>query len=170
MLSLGSAPDTPHAREEPVITTVGRNDPCPCGSGEKYKRCCEPKAGARSNRRALLIALGIVGAAGAIWVAVSMLTETPLPSRVAPSGQTPITTGTLTPQPPGPVPPGKVWSPEHGHWHDAPIDPTAAPVPQPPGPAPAGKVWSPEHGHWHDVTPGDTSAPGGTGTGATATP
>ena len=19
---------------------VGRNDPCPCGSGEKYKRCC----------------------------------------------------------------------------------------------------------------------------------
>ena len=24
-----------------------------------------------------------------------------------------------TPQPAGPVPPGKVWSPEHGHWHDA---------------------------------------------------
>jgi uncharacterized protein len=21
-------------------TRVGRNDPCPCGSGEKYKRCC----------------------------------------------------------------------------------------------------------------------------------
>lgn len=20
---------------------------------------------------------------------------------------------------PGPAPPGKVWSPEHGHWHDA---------------------------------------------------
>ena len=20
--------------------TVGRNDPCPCGSGRKYKRCC----------------------------------------------------------------------------------------------------------------------------------
>ncbi len=19
---------------------VGRNDPCPCGSGKKYKRCC----------------------------------------------------------------------------------------------------------------------------------
>jgi uncharacterized protein YyaL (SSP411 family) len=26
-------------------------------------------------------------------------------------------TGTLIPQPPGPVPPGKVWGPEHGHWH-----------------------------------------------------
>jgi len=22
---------------------VGRNDPCPCGSGKKYKRCCEGK-------------------------------------------------------------------------------------------------------------------------------
>jgi uncharacterized protein len=24
----------------------GRNDPCPCGSGRKYKRCCGTKAGA----------------------------------------------------------------------------------------------------------------------------
>lgn len=22
---------------------VGRNDPCPCGSGKKYKSCCLPK-------------------------------------------------------------------------------------------------------------------------------
>ncbi len=22
---------------------VGRNDPCPCGSGKKFKKCCEPK-------------------------------------------------------------------------------------------------------------------------------
>jgi hypothetical protein len=21
----------------------GRNDPCPCGSGKKYKKCCLPK-------------------------------------------------------------------------------------------------------------------------------
>ncbi|MES9842432.1 MAG: SEC-C metal-binding domain-containing protein [Candidatus Thiodiazotropha endolucinida] len=21
-------------------TPVGRNDPCPCGSGKKYKKCC----------------------------------------------------------------------------------------------------------------------------------
>lgn len=25
------------------MTKVGRNDPCPCGSGQKYKRCCLPK-------------------------------------------------------------------------------------------------------------------------------
>jgi len=27
----------PYRREEPKI---GRNDPCPCGSGKKYKKCC----------------------------------------------------------------------------------------------------------------------------------
>ena len=29
--------ETPTVREEPK---VGRNDPCPCGSGKKYKKCC----------------------------------------------------------------------------------------------------------------------------------
>ena len=29
--------DKPIEREEPKI---GRNDPCPCGSGKKYKKCC----------------------------------------------------------------------------------------------------------------------------------
>ena len=51
---------------------------------------------------------------------------------------------TPAPQPPGEVPPGKVWSVEHGHWHDAPsplpippLDPAAvAPVATSP-PAPA---------------------------------
>ena len=34
--------DTREARQEPVRAekTVGRNDPCPCGSGLKYKNCC----------------------------------------------------------------------------------------------------------------------------------
>lgn len=27
----------PYRREQPKI---GRNDPCPCGSGKKYKKCC----------------------------------------------------------------------------------------------------------------------------------
>ena len=54
-------------------------------------------------------------------------------------------------------PPGKVWSPEHGHLHDAPtaINPnpsgSSGDITPPPGPAPEGKVWSPEHGHWHDA-------------------
>jgi len=24
------------------LLKVGRNDPCPCGSGKKYKKCCSP--------------------------------------------------------------------------------------------------------------------------------
>jgi SEC-C motif-containing protein len=30
-------PEKPIVREAPK---VGRNDPCPCGSGKKYKKCC----------------------------------------------------------------------------------------------------------------------------------
>ncbi|WP_211102607.1 SEC-C metal-binding domain-containing protein [Nitrospirillum bahiense] len=31
----------PPAKPAPVRQTkVGRNNPCPCGSGKKYKRCC----------------------------------------------------------------------------------------------------------------------------------
>ena len=26
-----------------AVARVGRNDPCPCGSGKKYKRCCHDK-------------------------------------------------------------------------------------------------------------------------------
>ncbi len=26
-----------------LAAKVGRNDPCPCGSGKKYKQCCQPK-------------------------------------------------------------------------------------------------------------------------------
>jgi SEC-C motif-containing protein len=32
-----------HHSHAPVVRTeakVGRNDPCPCGSGKKYKKCC----------------------------------------------------------------------------------------------------------------------------------
>ncbi len=36
-----SASQRPSARPQPIVreATVGRNDPCPCGSGKKYKHC-----------------------------------------------------------------------------------------------------------------------------------
>jgi preprotein translocase subunit SecA len=39
------APETrpPGEKQKPVVresAKVGRNDPCPCGSGKKYKKCC----------------------------------------------------------------------------------------------------------------------------------
>jgi len=38
-MSLNLVPDEP---QKPVKSakTAGRNDPCPCGSGKKYKKCC----------------------------------------------------------------------------------------------------------------------------------
>lgn len=29
--------------------TIGRNDPCPCGSGKKYKNCCGAKKEAKDS-------------------------------------------------------------------------------------------------------------------------
>jgi len=36
------------------VTKVGRNDPCPCGSGKKYKRCCGASTGPKPGRQASL--------------------------------------------------------------------------------------------------------------------
>jgi len=37
------------------MTKVGRNDPCPCGSGKKYKHCCLPLHDAASQERKRLL-------------------------------------------------------------------------------------------------------------------
>lgn len=34
----------PDTREILQVLRVGRNDPCPCGSGAKFKKCCMGKA------------------------------------------------------------------------------------------------------------------------------
>ncbi len=40
VFSAESGEEEPEPEPEPAPTKVGRNDPCPCGSGKKYKRCC----------------------------------------------------------------------------------------------------------------------------------
>ena len=75
---------------------VGRNDLCPCGSGKKFKRCCESKVkGQTWSSRAMLIAV-----AGAVVAAILV-------------GLASFTTDTAKG-------PRQVWSEEHGHYHDAP--------------------------------------------------
>jgi uncharacterized protein YecA (UPF0149 family) len=43
---VGLAPVAPQTGLSPTIAgkrlsgKIGRNDPCPCGSGKKYKKCC----------------------------------------------------------------------------------------------------------------------------------
>ncbi|HEY0876192.1 MAG TPA: SEC-C metal-binding domain-containing protein [Vicinamibacterales bacterium] len=73
------------------MAKVGRNEPCPCSSGKKYKHCCEKKVdGSRMSSLMLVaVALAIVAA-----ILASVFSE----------GDT--TAG-----------PGKVWSAEHGHYH-----------------------------------------------------
>ena len=108
-----------------------RNKLCPCGSGEKYKRCCEgAQSSALSPGLLILAFLVLVGTALAVGTMMNLPDE-PDPTRV--------------------------WSEEHGHWHtvqpeeQAPGAIPGVPALQPPGPPPPGKVWSAEHGHWHDA-------------------
>lgn len=138
-----------------VSLKTSRNDPCPCGSNKKYKSCCGKKGfrlDATLFKRIFLAVLLIVAAgwAGNRYLLAPDQDEpfvdpfaTQQADRVQP----------LTPQPPGAAPAGKVWSSEHGHWHnDGALNPNSDGeiYPQPDGLVPPGKVWSPEHGHWHD--------------------
>ncbi len=74
------------------MTKIGRNDLCPCGSGRKFKKCCEPKQNARSSR-ALMIAIAAAMLAALVVAIASFTSER--------------TTA------------GLVWDPAHGHYHDA---------------------------------------------------
>ncbi len=106
-----------------MSSKTGRNEPCPCGSGLKYKRCCalkEAEAASKSGVVVLLVLLLLVGS-GVIFAAV-MVINAQGEGQEAADQKTEVvrrSPGQPTPQPPGPVPDGKVWSPEHGHYHDA---------------------------------------------------
>ena len=71
---------------------VGRNDLCPCGSGLKFKRCCEAKQQQRRSRVMLVVVVGV--ALGALLIGIASFTG----ERTAAG-------------------PRRVWSPEHGHYH-----------------------------------------------------
>lgn len=73
------------------MAKVGRNEICPCGSGKKYKHCCESKAA--GNRMTMVMVLLIAGAIVAAVLA-SVFNE----------GDTSAGAG-------------RVWSAEHGHYH-----------------------------------------------------
>jgi hypothetical protein len=72
----------------------GRNDQCPCGSGRKFKKCCELKTAGRTQSRLLMIT---VGAAVLAALAAGIASFTTEGSRSS----------------------VRVWDPAHGHYHDA---------------------------------------------------
>ena len=106
-----------------MSSKTGRNELCPCGSGLKYKRCCalkEAEAASKSGVVVLLVLLVLVG--GGVICAAVMVINAQGERQEAADQKTEVvrrSPGQLTPQPPGQVPEGKVWSPEHGHYHDA---------------------------------------------------
>lgn len=75
---------------------IGRNDVCPCGSGKKYKQCCEGKETGKANSRTKWAAI-IIGSLMLIG-ALSLISAWSTTDPVA-------------------VQPRKVWSAEHGHYH-----------------------------------------------------
>ena len=130
-----------------------RNDPCHCGSGSKYKNC-HAKSGPKKSLPWLFWGLLLF-----LIVVFSLIPD----NQESGSGKQ-YTSKPYVPQkirsnkPEGDAPPGKVWSAEHGHWHDSKNphnsfktntkkngDELQNQVETLPG-----KVWSPEHGHWHD--------------------
>jgi hypothetical protein len=77
-----------------MSTKAGRNDACPCGSGKKYKKCCELRQQRASGNTLLMIVVGLL-IAGGVAAGITAFT-----SDRSHTGQT-----------------QGVWSPEHGHYH-----------------------------------------------------
>lgn len=75
----------------------GRNDPCPCGSGKKYKYCCGGKSSWYENKTLVGIGLGVFILAGLLLMGLLMSDRL----------------GSDRPE----CPPGQVWSEAHGHCH-----------------------------------------------------
>jgi hypothetical protein len=73
---------------------AGRNDACPCGSGKKFKKCCELKQHRSRGNMVLMVIVGLLMAAG---IAAGL--------------------GSFTAAPTDTARPGGVWSAEHGHYH-----------------------------------------------------
>lgn len=84
---------------------VGRNDKCPCGSGKKYKNCHQQIEDTKVGRKKSLVIGGVI-ALFIIFAALGFYLNSQPQGNDAPAAA-------------GEAPAGKVWSEEHGHWHNA---------------------------------------------------
>jgi hypothetical protein len=108
---------------------VGRNDACACGSGRKYKHCCERKQIKREHLRDS-VGKGLFYMLAPLFLV--MLTVMAIASLRG--------NDQATDEPP------KVWSAAHNHWHYRMPDGTELEV-RP------GMVWSPEEKRFVDAAP-----------------
>jgi len=72
---------------------IGRNDPCHCGSGRKYKNCHASQDSSGPPARRWLFGVVIIAFVGTLILAIISAMNRP-------------------------DAPGRVWDPEHGHYHD----------------------------------------------------
>jgi hypothetical protein len=75
------------------MAKVGRNDACPCGSGKKYKRCCEARESNRGPKPLIIVAVAAALVAAIIAGIMSAREDAGGPAD------------------------GRTWSAEHGHYH-----------------------------------------------------
>jgi hypothetical protein len=73
---------------------IGRNDLCACGSGKKFKKCCEPAQRRSRGSMLLVVLISVILAVGLLAAFSPFFRDTSHTAK--PSG---------------------VWSPEHGHYH-----------------------------------------------------
>ncbi len=92
---------------------LGRNDICHCGSGKKYKNCHMDNETSNRGMNQAFVITGILVALLAIGIVGYYINDANSGVEAQGQGFTP------SPPPSGEAPPGKVWSYEHGHWHDA---------------------------------------------------
>jgi hypothetical protein len=76
------------------VTKVGRNDLCSCGSGKKFKKCCEAKSERSMGQTMMIVLISLILGAG-LFAAISNFTTE--------STHVGKTSG--------------VWDPVHGHYH-----------------------------------------------------
>ena len=140
---------------------LGRNEPCHCGSGKKYKNCHEAKKQSQKSQYYIIGVIAIV-----IIAAISINTGDSNSNQNSPVSSNSSINNKPTSsnsKPSGATPPGKVWSDEHGHWHDEPGSKSLAPKklnktegtkitipPMDKDNPPDGKIWNEQHGHFHD--------------------
>ncbi len=89
---------------------TGRNDPCPCGSGKKYKKCCLAKDQASSSQEpaAVLLPPSVVASARS--------TAYPPSGQPHPAGPTALARAAEPPPPP--LPPDPVAERAASHWRE----------------------------------------------------
>lgn len=149
-----------------------RNELCHCGSGQKYKKCCALNDAKKAQFPVgLIVLIAVIALVIVVGFAPSAIQKiagekTPTPVAAAAAASTMPVAIPGSPQPAGQAPAGKVWSVEHGHWHDAvpaansaiqiqaedlPSGLVATPGTRPDRGTPPepDATWSEEHGHWH---------------------